>query len=340
MSRVPVELVPRPVAASVDELLEGATRLGDHVPADARSSAGFERVELDGEACIVKYVDPTRDFILRAAGDIACRPRRVWASGLMDVCPELIDHAHLGAAPWGPNGWGAALLMRDVSHELVPVGDDPVSDEQHLGFLDALAGLSACMWGWSDDLELMPHATRWAFFGTPMVDCERALGFPEAVPRIAAEGWDRFDARVPSELRDPLRELRLDPEPISRALLDTPQTFIHGDWKFGNLGVGADGRVVLLDWAYPGQGPVAHELGWYLALNHARFPVGHTKESTIAELRAALERHGVDTDEWWDRQVDLCMLGAAVQFGWEKAYGDDTELFWWLDRAREGLRRL
>ena len=52
--------------------------------------------------------------------------------------------------------------------------------------------------------------------------------------------------------------------------------------------------MILLDWAYPGEGPVAHELAWYLALNRARLPVGHSKESTIDDLRSALERRGVD----------------------------------------------
>src|SRR3954465_8312150 len=163
MSRAAVPLVPRPVAASVDELLDGARRLGDHVPEDARSSAGFERVELDGEACIVKYVDPTRDFTMRVAAAIACRPRRVWAAGLMDAVPEVIDHATLGVAPWGPNGWGAAILMRDVGPELLPAGDQPVTETAHLGFLDALAALSAHLWGWEDDLELLAHPMRWGF---------------------------------------------------------------------------------------------------------------------------------------------------------------------------------
>ena len=337
---VPVTLAPRPVAASVDELLDGARRLGDHTPDDARSSAGFERVEVDGEPCLVKYVDPTRDFTMRVTGDIGCRPRRVWASGLMDVVPERIDHATLGVARWGPHGWGAAVLMRDVGPQLVPFGDEPVTEAAHLAFIDGIAALSSAMWGWTDDLELLPHRSRWSFFGVAALDGEAALGFPEAVPRIAFEGWDRFDARVPADVRDTIRALRLDPTPLSEAVLETPQTFLHGDWKYGNLGTGADGRVVLLDWAYPGRGPVAHELAWYLSLNHARFPQGHTKESTIADLRAALERHGIDTDGWWDRQLELCLLGAVVQFGWEKAYGDDDELGWWVERAREGLERL
>jgi hypothetical protein len=331
---------PRPLAASVEELLAGARRLGDHRPADARSSAGFERVEVDGEPCVVKYVHPDHDFTMRVSGDVGCRPRRVWAAGLMDGVPELIDHATLGAAPWGRHGWGVALLMRDVSDELVPVGDEPVSTEQHLAFLDAIAAMSARWWGWEDDLELLPHRLRWAWFGQDQLAGEEALGYPEAVPRLAAEGWERFAGRVPAAMVDAIDSLRRDPLPLSEAVLTTPQTLLHGDWKFGNLGNGRDGRVVLLDWAYPGQGPVAHELAWYLALNRSRLPPSHDKEATIEALRDALESHGVDTSGWWERQVRLCLLGALVQFGWEKAYGDDAELQWWVERAAEGLADL
>jgi hypothetical protein len=258
----------------------------------------------------------------------------------MDAAPDVVDHATLGVAPWGPNGWGGALLMRDVGEDLVPIGDDPVPEEHHLAFVDAIAGLAARLWGWEDDLELLPHRLRWAWFGDDQLAGERDLGWPEAVPRIAAEGWERFTARAMADVAGPVHELRRDPTPLSVALATTPQTFLHGDWKFGNLGVGRNGRVILLDWAYPGQGPVCHELAWYLALNRARLPVGHTKETTIDAMRAALERNGIDTGGWWDRQLGLCLLGAVVQFGWEKAYGDDDELEWWLDAARQGLRWL
>jgi len=340
LSPVRTLLIPRPVAESVDALLHRARRTGDHRPDDARSSASFERVEVDGERCIVKYVHPESDFTMRVSGDVGCRPRRVWAAGLMDAAPDLLDHATLGAAPWGPNGWGVALLMRDVGDELVPVGDEPVTEDQHLAFLDALAGLSARMWEWDDDLDLLPHRLRWAFFGRAQLDGEAALGYPEAVPRIAVDGWERFAARAPGDVVDGITQLRSDTTPLSDAVLATPQTFLHGDWKFGNLGHGRDGRVILLDWAYPGQGPVAHELAWYLSLNRARLPAGHTKESTVDDLRAALHRHGIDTQGWWEDQVGLCLLGAVVQFGWEKALGDDDELGWWVDRAREGLALL
>ena len=336
---MPVPLVPRPVAASVDELLDGARRLGDHRPADARSSAGFERVEVDGEPCLVKYMDPTRDFMVRVSGDIGCRPRRVWAAGLMDVVPERIDHATHGVAPWGPNGWGAAILMRDVGPQLVPVGDDPVSEAAHLGFLDGIAALAAALWDWTDDLELLPHPARWAFFGISQLEGEAALGFPEAVPRIASEGWERFDALAPAAVRDPIRELRLDPYPLSEAVLATPQTFLHGDWKLFNLGADDEGRTILLDWEMPGRGPGTAELAWYLAINCRRLPL--SKDSCIAIYREALESFAVDTEPWWNRQLALALLGGLVQFGWEKCLGGyDDELAWWEEAALRGATEL
>jgi hypothetical protein len=119
----------------------------------------------------------------------------------------------------------------------------------------------------------------------------------------------------------------------------TPSTFLHGDWKMGNLGSHPDGRTILIDCAYPGEGPACHELGWYLAVNRARLP--ESKEDTIHRFRRGLADHGVDTGgDWWERQLELCLLGTAVQLGWEKGLGDDDELGWWTDRVREGARRL
>jgi hypothetical protein len=333
-------LTPRPLAGSVDELLATAERIGGHQPADARSGALFERVVMDGERCLVKYVHPEHDFTMRVSGDIGCRPRRVWEAGLMDLAPDVIDHATLGAAPWGRNGWGVALLMRDVADQLVPVGDEPLTEEQHVGFLEHCAAMAARAWGWHDDVELLPHRSRWEWFGRWQLDGERELGFPEPVPRIASEGWERFAVRAPGALARVVDDLRRDATPLSEAVRTTPQTFLHGDWKYGNLGTAVDGRTILIDWAYPGEGPACHELAWYLALNRARLPVGHSKERVIDTFERALRSRGVDTAGWFERQLDLCLLGALVQFGWEKALGDDDELGWWSSAAAQGVERL
>ncbi len=110
----------------------------------------------------------------------------------------------------------------------------------------------------------------------------------------------------------------------------TPQTFVAGDWKLGNLGSRADGRTIVLDWAYPGEAPPCWELAWYLALNRSRLP--ETKEATIERYRRALERRGVETGDWWDRQLGLCLLGMMATIAWEKAVGDEDELDWWTRR--------
>ena len=66
---------------------------------------------------------------------------------------------------------------------------------------------------------------------------------------------------------------------------------------------------------------------WYLALNRARLP--ESKEQSIETYRGALERSGIATAEWWDRQLGLSTIAIMVCFGWEKAVGDPDELAWW-----------
>lgn len=331
-------LAPRPVAGSVEELLAGAARRERFVPPESRSTVGFERVWIGEEPHIVKYVHLDDDFTMRASGDIGCRALRAWQAGLFDVAPEAIDHAVVGAARGvGRNGWGCAFLMRDVSGQLVPPGDEPFPEAQHLAFLDHLAALCAATWGWRDDVGLLPYAARWAYFGAAAIEAERVLGFPERVPRVAASGWERFATVAPRGVVAVVDELRRDPTPLAAALRATPTCFLHGDWKASNLGSAPDGRTLLIDWMYVGEGPACHELAWYLALNRAKLPVGHGKERAIDDFRAALERHGVDTGPWWERQRALALLGAVVEFGWEKALGDRDELAWWCDAARDGV---
>ncbi len=328
------------IASTVDDLLGEADRREPFANPDGRSASVFERVWIHGSPYVVKYIHLDHDFTMRASGDIGCRAVRAWACGLLDSAPELVDHAIVGAAGGhGRNGWGAALLMRDVSADLLRSGGGAISWEQHGAFLDRLAGFCAATWGWHDDPrsgpQLLAYAARWAWFGHAALAAERALGWPERVPKIAEGGWRHFGERAPADMARVVDELRHDPAPLAGALRDTPSCFLHGDVKSSNTGRAADGRTVLIDWAYAGEGPACHELAWHLALDRDRLPA--TKEAVIAGFRTALGRHGVDTDPWWDRQLGLCLLGAVVQFGWEKALGDDDELRWWCDSARPAL---
>jgi hypothetical protein len=225
-----------------------------------------------------------------------------------------------------------------VSNDLIPSGDDPVSLEQHRYLLDHLAAMSARFWGWQDDLDLLPVSVRYTAFNPGWLAAEEQLGWPDVVPKIASDGWRQFAERCRPRLHAAITELRHDIDPLVAALGDTPSTFLHGDWKMGNLGSHEDRRTILLDWTYPGSGPVLHDLTWYLALNEARLP--ESKEDSMEALRVSLEDRGIETAMWWERQLDLCLLGGLVQFGWEKTLGPDEELEWWCDRAERGVERL
>lgn len=330
---------PRPVATSLDELLADATERAPLAHGDGKSGSLLERVVIGGEVHVLKTVHVDDDWTMRAFRVPCCIPLEVWRSGLMDVLPERIDHAVVAAAGGlGRDGLGAALLMRDVGAELVPEGADPLTMEEHVQLLGDLAALAARTWEWSDDVGLLPYRNRWVFASDELVDAERRRGFPDVVPRLMEDGWHRFAQRAAPDVRDLVLDLRREPQALVDALLTTPQAFLHGDWKLGNTGHARDGRTILIDWTYCGSGPIAHELGWYLAVNRARLP--QSKEATIETFRQALESHGVETGPWWEVQLDLCLLGTLVQFGWEKALGDDDELTWWCDRARAGASRL
>ena len=326
------------VASSRRELLAGAGDRRPVNPGDARSGSSFERVVIDGEPYFAKTLGYRTDWIMRVTGDRDLRTLKIWRAGIMAGAPDEIDHTVVGMAAEG-EGEEALLtiLMRDVGDSLIPEGDSVIPIETHLGFIDGLAALSARYWGWTDDLGLASMEERLRFFAPDNIAAETRVDDPPLPIRVAAAGWPALARRSP-RLADLLGAVHATPGPLAAALRATPVTFLHGDWKMGNLGRHPDGRTVLLDWAYPGSGPVLWDLAWYLALNAARLPM--TKEATADALRGALERRGVATADWFDHQLDLSLLGMAACFGWEKAVGDDDEFGWWEQAARRGARHV
>ena len=305
---------------------------------DGKSTSTFERVTVEGQYYFLKRLSPATDWIMRVTGDLVHRPYLVWQAGIMDRVPACIDHAVVAMEIDG-DGDDAVLsmLMRDVGSHLVPEGDSVVSLAQHARFIDHLAQLSVAFWNFEapvEGLTTMPERLR--FFDP--VNVARELAVPEPPgPIVAADaGWRALPERSPL-LSEVARAVWDDPAVLSRPLSATPATFLHGDWKMGNLGSHPGGRTILLDWAYPGTGPACWDLCWYLALNRARLP--ESKEATVGRFRADLERHGVDTAGWFDSQLDLCMIAIMVTFGWEKALGDPGELRWWEQRVSEAVDR-
>jgi hypothetical protein len=330
-----VRLVPRPVKSSLDELLVGVESRDLWKTADSLSGSALERVVIGGERFVVKHLHVDDDWIQRAHGDLLTRPVRLWTSGMYDVLPDCIDHTIVDMATGlGRNGWGAALLMRDVSPHMVQVTDEIIPLKQHLGFLDHMAQLHAHFWGFRDDIGLMPRNNLYYMLSPLTAQVEAERGPLEGVPGMITDGWERMASESPTVADIAFRLLK-DPSPLVEAQRRGPSTLVHGDWKAGNLGSHSNGRTILLDWAFPSEAPPPADLAWYIAVNCDLLP--HSKEETIDVYKEALERHGVETGGWWEAQLELALLAQVVLLGWSKS-GD--ELAWWEERVPRAVRFL
>jgi hypothetical protein len=319
---------------SAQDLLARASSRNRVEPADARAGAVFERVTVGAESFFVKRLSPASDWVMRIAGDHVHRPFLIWRSGLMDQAPDLIDHTVVAMDL--TDDAVLTIVMRDVGGSLVPPGDATVPTAQHARFISHMAALSSAFWGWEDRLGLTTMAQRMRFFAPDNIAAELAAAAVPGPLAAAATGWPTLAERSPL-LSAIARSVHDDPTILTARLSGLPGTFLHGDWKMGNLGSHRDGRTILLDWTLPGAGPACWDLCWYLALNRARLP--EPKEAASGRFRAALESHGIATAAWWQEQLDLCLIGIMATFGWEKALGDAAELSWWEAQVADAVAR-
>ena len=275
---------------------------------------------------------------MRVTGNTSNWEFKVWQAGIYAETPPVIDHTIRGMALEGDR---LSILMADCGDDLVPPGDDRGPGaaprrlhRRHGGDARALPGLARRprAAGPVPSLALLRARD----------DRARARGGRRAGPD---RGRPPGLGAAPRAGASPPRAgpWRCTATPSRSATRCGPRRSPSsaGDWKLGNVGHRPDGRTILLDWAYPGEAPPCWDLTWYLALNRARLP--ESKEATIARYRERLEAHGVDTADWWDRQLGLSLVGMAAVFAWEKAVGDQDELDWWeraaLRRGRGGCDR-
>jgi len=330
-----------PEVLRIEDLLGTVSATQPMTDAVGKSGADLEWAWIDGERFVLKYLDASQDWTLRAAGVAGGASLELWRRGVLAELPACFEQPIVAVArgPRDPDGADVTvLLMADVSHWLVPPGPDGVPLAHHLQFLDHMAALHARFWQAGPVIDIVSATARYLELSPAMAAAEAALGSDHLVPRLVGQGWPLLEqvAPVAASVVVPLAH---DPSPLVDALAGTPQTLLHANFKLDNLGVTADGRTVILDWECSGRGAATADLAWYLAINCRRLP--QTKEESIATYRACLEARGVDTGPWWDRQVALSLLGALVQFGWEKAFGGlDDELAWWQDKAVAGARLL
>jgi hypothetical protein len=321
-------MATRTTARSEHELLGRATSRTPMSAVDGLSNVPMERVVLDGEKLVVKWLSQEIDWIMRLTDDTTCLPVVLWETGLYDEISAFVEPAVVGACRDEQTG-RAGLLMRDVGEWFVPEGAAPFTLEQHDAFVRAMAALHAGFWGWRDEVGLCTDATRFSFFSSTRIAREAARGPLTGVPAVVTGSWAELRRQVPGTA-DPVIALVEDPAPLVAAIAETPRTFIHTDWKGGNLGLLPDGRTVLVDWAFPGEGAGCSDLAWYLGVNCDRLPV--SKEDTIRAYRDGLEAAGVGTAGWFERQLELALLGNFCMVGWSKTE-DPAELGWWVERV-------
>ena len=325
----------RTTARSEAELLAGVTARTPMTPLDGLSNVPMERVTRGGERYVVKWLSPEIDWVMRITDDERNRPVLLWETGLYDEIGAHVEHGVVDACRDEETG-RAGLLMRDLGDHFVSEGATSFTVAQHEGFLGAMAGMHAGFWGWQDEIGLCTDRTRISLFADHRIEREAARGPLTGVPAVVQGCWNELSGLVP-RTAEPIRTLVQDPTRLVDALGETPHTLIHGDWKGGNLGVLPDGRVLLVDWAFPGQGTGCGDLAWYLAVNCDRLPT--SKEESIAFYRGALERHGIATRGWFDRQLELALVAGFCMLGWSKTE-DPVELSWWVDRVTPVARDL
>ena len=303
----------------------------ERTPLDApgKSGAQLERVVIGGQPYVLKRLDLADDWTMRASGWLRGAPLELWRRGILARLPACFNQPIVAVGADGTTG--CAVLMRDVTRWLVPATSDPIPRDQHRRFLGHMAALHARFWNGGDELDVVPAAHRYLELSPWMARVEADIGSPHLVPRLVAEGWPLL-AKVAPAAAAVVVPLAHDPGPLIEALDQTPQTFVHSNWKLDNLGSDDQGRTVLLDWEQPGRGAGLSDLAWYLAINCRRLPL--SKEASIAAYREALEACGIATEDWFERQLALSLLGGLVLFGWEKALGGyDDELRWWEAHA-------
>ncbi|MEV4118525.1 phosphotransferase [Micromonospora sp. NPDC049645] len=308
-------------------------------PGDARAGAMFERFTTDGVGYFVKRWSHHSDWLARVTGDDRYWPLLAWNAGLMGRARPFVDHC-IESIELAPDDAGGELvvLMRDAAADLIPDGHAPIAPEQEIGLLTAMAELDTRLLGWRDDVGLMSMRQRLLMLSPANLAGELARPGPRPGPVAAAdEGWRRL-AAVDPPLARLLQRVHDEPERLIQLLRGTPAGFVHGDWKMGNLGLRADGEVVLLDWSFLGEAPLAWDICWYLALNRERLVTD--KDETLDRFRRLVDERGVRTAGWWDEQVALCVVGVMAVFGWEKALGDGDELAWWSRRCQAVAHRL
>ncbi len=304
------------------------------------SGARLSSIVQAGERYVLKRMRYADDWIMRVTNDVACREAQFAASSLPERLPPGLTVPTLGAAR---DGDGYALLMRDVSHALLPESGI-VSSATMDAVLQRLAEMHAAFW--DDPLSDAPVDWLDANLRSMMLSPSTGHMLVEEGNDFGmARGWEMFERFATPDAARTTRALFEDAAPLNALLASLPRTLIHGDAKLANMAPEADGTLWLLDWALVSHAPVAFELAWFLTVNSSRlpWPLDGTIERYAGHLERALGRERFVLADWPRQQAAIALSGLLLG-GWMKALdheaGRPDELAWWCERATTATRGL
>lgn len=284
---------------------------------------------------VLKRFDISQDWVMRLTHDDLVREVALYRHGVYAQLPQGIFVPVIGAAR-DDDTW--ASLMLDVSDALPPAAATIVSEEDAKAWLGHLAVLHSSFWNdavlQNPGLGLSSLEDFLTILAPARVQHEIEAGRANPVLNMAARGWAQFATDAPDEVLKIVQSLQENPTPLLDELAALPQTLVHGDYKLANLGIyrsGKDARSVVLDWQDAARGAGVLDLGYFLALNAARFPF--SKAQAIETYRTALQTYGHNVSS---REMQLGLLaGGAMRLLWLMVANKQNDLEWWYDLVRQ-----
>ena len=308
-------------------------------PNDGWSGAAMTQLGRGRDRYVLKRDSVAQDWIAQATSDGPVL-REAWFAARGPELPSPVRVPYLGV---GQDGATFGILMPDLTGVLFD-WDAPIAVDHLERVLAGLAEMHGYPWVTSGELAVdapwCPIRERITLI------CRSSLERPgptrDAVADRLLPGWDAWDRLATRRARDVVASLSDDPQPLIDALVSQPATLIHGDLKLANVGIEADGSVVIVDWQMVMLGPIAIELGWFLVSNVASLPL--SADEVIERYRAKLS---LDDDG-----VDAAILVGLLLRGWRKGLdaeagitlasgvSADDDLAWWCERAVEAADRI
>jgi hypothetical protein len=283
---------------------------------DGFSGNTMSFMQAGDQKLVMKRLRPKYDWKSIASQDHRSRSVVVWQYGLLDRIRPHMEHKIIAACR---DIEGHAILMHDVTVGLF-YGNEITRETVYL-LLDALAAMHAIYW---EDESLQDPA-----LGLCEVEKLIKISWPEHCTAYSHDtktieminkGWEAlFDLLAP-DVRDLIQLLMAQPQVMVNKLAKFPSTFIHADYRTGNLALLSDAnQVVALDWQDASYAPAVLCLCWFI-ISGGIFEI---QEDAAEYYRQQLtDRLGDRLDPGiWQPMLDVgCMVEVLRKGNWHALF--------------------